>query len=89
MPYSPSIELLDRVGADFSVHGDDMPTNEYGVGAYDAIRDAGRLKIVKRTEGVSTYVANPSKNDDQRTIVGRRNCEGDYGRRIDCAGRGG
>ena len=54
VPYSPSIELLDRCGADFSFHGDDMPVNSDGVGAYDAIRDAGRLKIVKRTEGVST-----------------------------------
>ncbi|CAD7947261.1 unnamed protein product [Amoebophrya sp. A120] len=54
VPYSPGIELLDRAGADFCVHGDDMPVNSEGVGAYDAIRDAGRLKIVKRTEGVST-----------------------------------
>lgn len=31
-----------------------MPVNSNGVGAYDEMRNAGRLKIVKRTEGVST-----------------------------------
>eukprot|EP00392_Amoebophrya_sp_AT5.2_P008056 g8075.t1 len=54
VPYSPSIATLDGCGADFAVHGDDMPVNSEGVGAYDSLRDAGRLKIVKRTEGVST-----------------------------------
>jgi len=85
--YSPSLELLDKCGAHFCVHGitiilkiecveydrcnqlffliiykvykplligDDMPVNSDGVGAYDTIRDAGRLRIVRRTEGVST-----------------------------------
>ena len=52
--YSPSIELLDRCGAHISFHGDDMPVNSQGVGAYDEMKKAGRLKIVKRTEGVST-----------------------------------
>ncbi|CAD7975134.1 unnamed protein product [Amoebophrya sp. A25] len=54
VPYSPTLATLDACGADFSVHGDDMPVNAQGVGAYDSLRDAGRLKIVKRTEGVST-----------------------------------
>lgn len=53
-PYTPTIELLDEVGADFCAHGDDMPVNEHGVGCYDEIKNAGRLKIFKRTEGIST-----------------------------------
>jgi len=54
VPYSPTIELLDRLNCDFCVHGDDMPTNADGKSAYDDVLKAGRLKIVKRTEGVST-----------------------------------
>merc|ERR1719223_2192668 len=54
VPYSPQLATLERARADFCVHGDDMPVNSQGVGAYDRIRDAGKLRIVKRTEGVST-----------------------------------
>jgi ethanolamine-phosphate cytidylyltransferase len=54
VPYSPSITTLENCRADFCVHGDDMPVNAQGVCAYDEMRECGRLKIVKRTEGVST-----------------------------------
>eukprot|EP00931_Biecheleriopsis_adriatica_P010381 TRINITY_DN111458_c0_g1_i1.p1 TRINITY_DN111458_c0_g1~~TRINITY_DN111458_c0_g1_i1.p1 ORF type:complete len:459 (+),score=102.53 TRINITY_DN111458_c0_g1_i1:26-1402(+) len=54
VPYSPQIATLERAGADFCIHGDDMPVNAQGVCAYDEMRIAGRLRIVKRTEGVST-----------------------------------
>jgi len=54
VPYSPSIELLDKCGAHYCFHGDDMPVNAQGEGAYDVMKNAGRLKVVKRTEGVST-----------------------------------
>ncbi|EER06905.1 Ethanolamine-phosphate cytidylyltransferase, putative, partial [Perkinsus marinus ATCC 50983] len=36
------------------VHGDDMPVDSSGKGVYDELRDAGKLRIIKRTEGVST-----------------------------------
>jgi len=54
VPYSPELATLERARASFCVHGDDMPVNAQGVGAYDGMRDAGMLRIVKRTEGVST-----------------------------------
>lgn len=54
VPYSPQLATLERARADFCVHGDDMPINAQGVCAYDEMRDAGKLRIVKRTEGVST-----------------------------------
>ncbi|CAE7605773.1 Pcyt2 [Symbiodinium natans] len=54
VPYSPEIATLERARADFCIHGDDMPVNAQGVCAYDEMRDAGRLRIIKRTEGVST-----------------------------------
>eukprot|EP00437_Effrenium_voratum_P026114 CAMPEP_0181406048 /NCGR_PEP_ID=MMETSP1110-20121109/5072_1 /TAXON_ID=174948 /ORGANISM="Symbiodinium sp., Strain CCMP421" /LENGTH=383 /DNA_ID=CAMNT_0023528451 /DNA_START=77 /DNA_END=1225 /DNA_ORIENTATION=+ len=54
VPYSPEIATLERAKADFCIHGDDMPVNSQGVCAYDEMRNAGRLRIIKRTEGVST-----------------------------------
>jgi len=54
VPYTPDVKTLERAQADFCIHGDDMPTNENGECAYDPVRKAGKLKIIKRTEGVST-----------------------------------
>ena len=54
VPYSPEIATLERAQADFCIHGDDMPVNSQGFCAYDEMRNAGRLRIIKRTEGVST-----------------------------------
>ena len=53
-PYNPSIELLDRLHCDYVVHGDDMSTTADGKDAYEEVKLAGRMKIVKRTEGIST-----------------------------------
>jgi len=53
-PYSPLLATLEKVQADFCVHGDDLPVGADGRGAYDNMRDAGKLRIIKRTEGVST-----------------------------------
>eukprot|EP00933_Yihiella_yeosuensis_P079160 TRINITY_DN913_c1_g1_i1.p1 TRINITY_DN913_c1_g1~~TRINITY_DN913_c1_g1_i1.p1 ORF type:complete len:460 (-),score=70.05 TRINITY_DN913_c1_g1_i1:99-1478(-) len=54
VPYTPLLSTLEKAKADFCVHGDDMPVNSEGVCAYDPMKNAGRLRIVKRTEGVST-----------------------------------
>mmetsp|Transcript_20989 Transcript_20989/g.53035 ORF Transcript_20989/g.53035 Transcript_20989/m.53035 type:complete len:451 (+) Transcript_20989:182-1534(+) len=54
VPYSPQLATLERARADFCIHGDDMPVNAQGVCAYDEMREAGKLRIIKRTEGVST-----------------------------------
>jgi len=54
VPYSPALATLERARAEFCVHGDDMPRNAEGYCAYDHMADAGKLRIVKRTEGVST-----------------------------------
>jgi len=54
VPYSPQLETLDKARADFCIHGDDMPVNAQGVSAYSGMEEAGRLRIVRRTEGVST-----------------------------------
>jgi ethanolamine-phosphate cytidylyltransferase len=53
-PYTPTVKFLKDIGADFCAHGDDMPINDQGVGCYDEIKNAGMLKVFKRTEGIST-----------------------------------
>lgn len=53
-PYNPSLELLDRLNCDFCVHGDDMATGADGRDAYEEVKAANRMKIFKRTEGIST-----------------------------------
>jgi ethanolamine-phosphate cytidylyltransferase len=53
-PYDPSLELLIKLNCDFCVHGDDMSTTADGKDAYAEVKEAGRMKVVKRTEGVST-----------------------------------
>lgn len=54
VPYSPEMATLERARADFCIHGDDMPVNAQGECAYDGMKNAGKLKIIRRTEGVST-----------------------------------
>ena len=53
-PYSATLPFLDSIDADYVVHGDDISINADGTDAYGEARAAGRLKIIKRTEGVST-----------------------------------
>lgn len=53
-PYSSSIKFLDEIGAHYCAHGDDMAIGADGVDAYSEIKKAGRMKIFKRTEGIST-----------------------------------
>ena len=52
--YNPTLEILDSVDCDYSVHGDDPVLNPDGSDTYQPFKDAGRFKLLKRTEGVST-----------------------------------
>lgn len=55
LPYEVSVSLLDRLNCEVAVHGDDLPRGVTGgSGLFDELIGAGRLKIVKRTEGTST-----------------------------------
>lgn len=53
-PYTPNIDLLNQIGAHYAAHGDDISPNEQGVDCYQEIKDQNRMKIFKRTEGIST-----------------------------------
>ena len=52
--YNPTIELLDENNCDYCVHGDDPVFNADGSDSYGSFKEAGRFKLLKRTEGVST-----------------------------------
>jgi len=53
-PYSAKLPFLDSLDIDFCVHGDDMAIAADGTDAYGEVKAAGRIRIIKRTEGVST-----------------------------------
>jgi len=54
LDYAVPASLLDRLGCECAVHGDDLPQVTDGTGLFDELQMAGRLHIVKRTEGTST-----------------------------------
>ena len=55
-PYTPTIETLDTYNCDYLAHGDDIPTNEHGQTIYDDLIAKKRLRVFRRTEGISTTV---------------------------------
>ena len=53
-PYFTSLEVMDQYKCDFCVHGDDISTLADGTDCYQAVKDAGRYRECKRTQGIST-----------------------------------
>jgi ethanolamine-phosphate cytidylyltransferase len=53
-PYSTRLKDMDLFEIDFVAHGDDISTDANGQNSYQAIIDAGRFKVFKRTDGIST-----------------------------------
>lgn len=53
-PYVTRLKDMDRFEVDFVAHGDDISVDLNGRNSYQEIIDAGRFKIVKRTDGIST-----------------------------------
>ncbi|KAG9293346.1 hypothetical protein G9A89_007592 [Geosiphon pyriformis] len=53
-PYFTSLDVLDSYQCEFCVHGDDITTLADGTDCYQAVKDAGRYRECKRTQGVST-----------------------------------
>ena len=54
VPYDVTVKFLDQVGCHFDAHGDDIAKNAQGEDSNLEMKKAGRMKIFKRTEGVST-----------------------------------
>ena len=53
-PYTPTIELLNKLGCQFYAHGDDPCINSDGVDITQIFVENKMYKVFKRTEGVST-----------------------------------
>ena len=53
-PYTPTLDFVQKFNIDFVIHGDDLPINSEGKCAYDEMIQAGKFKVIRRTEGVST-----------------------------------
>lgn len=53
-PYCVSNQLLDDLHCDYCSHGDDLAVALGGKDCYEEPRRADRLKVFKRTEGIST-----------------------------------
>lgn len=53
-PYVTRLKDMDRFEIDFVAHGDDISVDLNGRNSYQEIIDAGRFKVVKRTDGIST-----------------------------------
>jgi ethanolamine-phosphate cytidylyltransferase len=52
--YNLEVEDLDKYNVDFIIHGDDIVIDENGENAYSKFEKVGRLRICKRTTGIST-----------------------------------
>lgn len=53
-PYVTSIPWISHYGCQFVTHGDDITSDANGEDAYRFVKKAGRMKIVPRTQGIST-----------------------------------
>lgn len=53
-PYVTEPDVLDSYQCKYVVHGDDITTDANGQDCYQIMKDMGRFKVVKRTDGVST-----------------------------------
>lgn len=53
-PYVTRLKDIERFEVDYVAHGDDISVDLNGRNSYQEIMDAGKFKIVKRTDGIST-----------------------------------
>lgn len=53
-PYVTDPKVLDSYGCKYVVHGDDITLDAQGNDCYKEMKDLGRFRVVKRTDGVST-----------------------------------
>jgi len=53
-PYVTQLDLMDKYGCEFCVHGDDIVTTSGGEDTYHLVKAVGRFRTVPRTQGVST-----------------------------------
>jgi choline-phosphate cytidylyltransferase len=53
-PWIVTQPFMDEHKIDFVAHGEDIILDEHGVDIYKFVKDQGRYRTIKRTEGIST-----------------------------------
>lgn len=53
-PYVTDLKIMDQYNCQYCAHGDDLTMDANGVDTYQEVKDQGRYKEFKRTQGVST-----------------------------------
>jgi ethanolamine-phosphate cytidylyltransferase len=53
-PYVTTLATLAKYNIDFTVHGEDITTDAEGVDSYQEVKDAGKFRLITRTQGVSS-----------------------------------
>jgi len=53
-PYTTQLDVMDKYNCQYCAHGDDLTMDVNGVDTYKKVKDEGRYKEFKRTQGVST-----------------------------------
>jgi len=53
-PYETTLATLDQNNIDYCVHGEDISTTADGKDSFYSVKQAGRFKLIKRTDGIST-----------------------------------
>lgn len=53
-PYVTLVEVMDKYGCPYVVHGDDITTDANGEDSYQKVKDLGKFVVVKRTPNILT-----------------------------------
>jgi len=53
-PWIVTQDFIEKHSIDFVAHGEDIILDEYGVDIYKFVKDQGKYKTIKRTDGIST-----------------------------------
>jgi len=53
-PYIATVATLNKYNCDFTCHGEDISLGADGRDVYEEVKNAGRCREIKRTEGIST-----------------------------------
>jgi glycerol-3-phosphate cytidylyltransferase-like family protein len=69
-PYTPTLDLLDEIGADAAVHSEDFTLLPDGTDVYAEMKAARRIFVTRRSKGVSSELiicVFRSAQNDRRT----------------------
>ncbi|KAJ8793086.1 hypothetical protein J1605_003763 [Eschrichtius robustus] len=90
-PYVTTLETLDKYSCDFCVHGNDITLTVDGRDTYEEVKQAGRYRECKRTQGVSTtdlvgrmLLVTKAHHSSQEMSSEYREYADSFGKRVRC-----